>query len=405
MIIPYASWLVWIIPLACSLLLPLFAKISDAFRNAFAIVVSVITAFLAFSMIPDILNASGSTSDVGWIPILNIDAGVIVDALSILFACLISFFGVIIVIYSLGYMKDEEGLTRYYFLLLLFIGSMIGLVMADNFLQMFIFWEMVGLCSYALISFWYKKPESVKAGIKVFLMTRIGDIFFLAAIAMLYIYISSFSFTTITTVILAQVKNNSLNIPYITIISFFIFIGAMAKSAQLPLHTWLYAAMEAPTSISALLHAATMVKAGVYLIARFILIIGIVSLLIPNWLATIVWVGVLTALVAGTLALSSPDVKGVQAYSTVSQLGFMISRIRNCGYFAFCRMVCQSISNGGACLLPRVKFPSHRRHYSRCGYSRYASNGRTPKADACNLYFVHYLFNHGYWIAPVTDIL
>ena len=149
-------------------------------------------------------------------------------------------------------MKDEEGLTRYYFLLLLFIGSMIGLVMADNFLQMFIFWEMVGLCSYALISFWYKKPESVKAGIKVFLMTRIGDIFFLAAIAMLYIYIGSFSFTTITTVILAQVKNNSLNIPYITIISFFIFIGAMAKSAQLAAY-WLYAAMEAPTSISALL--------------------------------------------------------------------------------------------------------------------------------------------------------
>ena len=152
-------------------------KKSDKIRNYFVIAIAVIVAALAFSMVPGIFSAMDKLRPhqlLSWIPGLN--AGVFIDPLSVLFTCLIAFFGLIIAVYSWGYMKGEEGLTRYYFLLMLFIGSMIGLVISDNLLQMFIFWEMVGLCSYALIAFWYKRPESINAGVKVFIMTRIGDI-------------------------------------------------------------------------------------------------------------------------------------------------------------------------------------------------------------------------------------
>jgi NADH-quinone oxidoreductase subunit L len=218
-------------------------------------------------------------------------------------------------------MKGEEGLTRYYYLILLFIGSMIGLVISDNLIQMFIFWEMVGLCSYSLISFWYKRPESVRAGAKVFIMTRIGDIALLAAIALFYVSLGTFSFREI------MVNIGSIPIPTLTAIAFLTLGGAIAKSAQLPMHTWLYSAMEAPTSVSALLHAATMVKAGIYLIARFILIIGPLAAVLPYWLPTVAWIGVLTAIVGASLAFHTNDIKGVLAYSTISQLGFMMAAL------------------------------------------------------------------------------
>jgi NADH-quinone oxidoreductase subunit L len=283
--------------------------------------VSLVTAVLAFSLVPDVLGSSGPLgSSVAWIS-SSITAGVFIDSLSVLFTVLVAFFGLIIAIYSLGYMKGEEGLTRYYFFLLLFIGSMIGLVIADNFLQMFIFWEMVGLCSYALVSFWYKRPESVRAGVKVFLMTRIGDVSLLGAIGLLYASLGTFSFTE------TIARIGTIRVPTLTVIAFLTLGGAIAKSAQLPLHTWLYSAMEAPTSISALLHAATMVKAGVYLIARLILILGPLVVLLPLWLPTVAWIGVLTALVGATMALYTPDIKGVLAYSTISQLGFMMAAL------------------------------------------------------------------------------
>jgi NADH-quinone oxidoreductase subunit L len=258
-----------------------------------------------------------------WIPQV-ITAGVYIDPLSVLFTCLVAFFGLIIAVYSLGYMKHEENLTRYYFYLLLFIGSMIGLVISDNFLQLFIFWEMVGFCSYSLISFWNNRPESVKAGNKVFIMTRIGDASLLAAIGILYASLNTFSFHGTITAIL----NGALPESTLTVVAFLVLGGAIAKSAQLPLHTWLYSAMEAPTSVSALLHAATMVKAGIYLVARFILIAApMIAVLQVSWLPTVAWIGVLTALLGATMALYTPDIKGVLAYSTVSQLGFMMAAL------------------------------------------------------------------------------
>jgi len=258
---------------------------------------------------------------VSWIPWLGINLGVRVDPLSIFFASLIAFFSFVVIVYSLGYMAGEEGLTRYYFFMLLFMGSMIGLVMADNFLQMFIFWEIIGLCSYSLVSFWYKRPEAVRAGIKVFLTTRVGDVCFLAAIVLLYINLGSFSFSYIIDHI------GSLQTSTLTAVAYLILVGAIAKSAQLPLHTWLYTAMEAPTSVSALLHGATMVKAGVYLIARFFTLVGPLITLIPFWLPTLAWIGAITALIGAALALHTPDIKGVPAYSTISQIGFMVAAL------------------------------------------------------------------------------
>jgi NADH-quinone oxidoreductase subunit L len=319
----YAPWLVWIIPTLSSLFVPLIARLGRKVRDYFAVIAGLVTTVFAFSMVPDVyfdvLTSPESTAP--WIPVLGINAGVFIDPLSVLFANLIAFFGLVIIIYSLGYMAGEEGLSRYYFFMLLFIGSMIGLVMSDNFLQMFVFWEMVGLCSYSLVSFWYKRPESVRAGTKVFLMTRVGDTCLLAAIALLYASLGSFSFSyTIANI-------GTVPSPTLTAVAFLILGGAVAKSAQLPLHTWLYSAMEAPTSVSALLHGATMVKAGVYLIARLFILFGPLTPLIPMWLPSVAWIGATTALVGATLALYTPDIKGVPAYSTISQIGFMIAAL------------------------------------------------------------------------------
>jgi NADH-quinone oxidoreductase subunit L len=322
-VLPYAPWLVWTIPMVSSLVIPVIAKLGGKARDYFAVLASLVTTVIALSMVPDVYfnTVSSPESTISWIPTLGITAGVLIDPLSILFTSLIAFVGLVVVIYSLGYMKGEEGLTRYYFFMLIFIGSMIGLVISDNFLQMFIFWEMVGLCSYSLVSFWYKRPEAVSAGVKVFLMTRIGDVCLLAAIAILYISLGSFSFSYT----LANIQN--VPIPTLTAVAFLMLGAAIAKSAQLPLYTWLYSAMEAPTSVSALLHAATMVKAGVYLIARLFILFSPIVTLIPMLLPCVAWIGAITAFVGATLALYTPDIKGVPAYSTVSQIGFMIAAL------------------------------------------------------------------------------
>ena len=325
----FSAWFVWVLPLIASLFVPVIGKYSAKARNYFVVAITAVTAVLALSLVPSVWSGNGQATgySVAWIPGLN--AGVFIDPLSVLFTVLVAFFALIISIYSIGYMKGEEGLTRYYFLILLFIGSMIGLVISDNMLQMFIFWEMVGLCSYALISFWYKKPESIHAGVKVFIMTRIGDIALLAAIGILFTMFGTFSFHGTISGIQDAATAGTLNTGLLVIVAFLVLGGAIAKSAQLPLFTWLYSAMEAPTSVSALLHAATMVKAGIYLLARFILIFATAPALImalqPYWFPTVAWIGVLTAIVGATLALTTTDIKGVLAYSTVSQIGFMMA--------------------------------------------------------------------------------
>lgn len=320
---PCITWLVWMLPIFSSIFIPLVAWLKGKAREYFAITVCAASTILAFSMVPEAyFNAlEGYSLTVSWITALNINLGVYIDPLSIMLACLVSFFGLLVLIYSLGYMAGEEGLTRYYFFMLLFIGGMAGLVLSDNFLQLFIFWEIVGLCSFFLISFWYKRPETVRSAVKVFLMTRIGDICLLAGICILYLYTGSFSFNVISNSI------GKVPLSMLAASAFLMLIGAVAKSAQLPFHTWLYSAMEAPTSVSALLHSATMVKAGVYLIARLICLFSSTLTLIPMWFPSIMWIGATTALIGGVLALSTTDIKGVAAYSTISQIGFMFAAL------------------------------------------------------------------------------
>jgi len=327
----YAPWLVWLIPLVGSVLVPIVGAINAKARNWFAVLISFIGAAYAISMIPQVLTLRGEARDlaVPWIPQIGLKAGVLLDPLSVFMANVASWIGSLIVLYSIGYMAHEEGLTRYYFFMLFFIGGMNGLVMANNFLQLFIFWEIVGLCSYALIGFWYKKDSASRAGIKAFLVTKTGDIMLLVGIFILFTTTGSFSFLDSK----QAVEAGRIALPLLAAVSVLIFGGAIGKSAQFPLQIWLPDAMEGPTTVSALIHAATMVKAGVYLTARtFTLFAGV-----NEWLSTVIYIGGITALMTATIAIVAVDIKRVLAYSTISQLGLMITALgigTQAGWFA-----------------------------------------------------------------------
>ncbi|RLI05873.1 NADH-quinone oxidoreductase subunit L [Candidatus Bathyarchaeota archaeon] len=320
--LPYASILVWVTPLIASMLMPLTA-LHPKVRDTFPVVIGFVTAIFAASMIPDVLHGGSIELSMVWVSILGlfqIQIGTLVDPLSVFMCNVVTWIGALILLYSLGYMAGDESMLRYWFFMLLFIGSMVGLVIADNFLSLYIFWEMVGLCSYALIGFWYKRPEARKAGMKAFIVTRVGDIFLLAGIILIYLNVGSFSFSALENALKVEwVK------PVFSTIPILLLLGAIGKSAQLPLHTWLPDAMEGPTTVSALIHAATMVKAGVYLMARTHLIY--MSVAPTVWLTALVWVGALTAFVSATAGLAAVDIKRVWAYSTISQIGYMMSAL------------------------------------------------------------------------------
>jgi len=320
--LPGAPYLSFIIPLVSALLVPIVATINPKTRGWFAVIVSFTSAALTLSMIPDVLAASeGHVLEITipWVPSMNLNFGVLVDPLSVFMANVATCIGSLIMLYSVGYMAHEEDLTRYYFLKLLFIGSMVGLVMASNFLQVIFFWEIVGVCSYNLISFWYNKPSAAKAGMKAFIVTAVGDTAFLIGILLIYLQTGSLNFFEIKGV----VEAGKIALPLLSIISVLIFGGAIGKSAQFPLHVWLPDAMEGPTTVSALIHAATMVNAGVFLVARTHMLFAGVHV----WLTTVMYIGGITAFIAATMALVNVDVKRVLAYSTISQLGLMITAL------------------------------------------------------------------------------
>jgi NADH-quinone oxidoreductase subunit L len=268
-----------------------------------------------------------------WIPGVSSLAGsepiriaLLIDNLSAVMLVLVSFLSMLIAIYSLGYMHEEEGKPRYYAEICLFIAGMLGTVSADNFLQLLIFWEIMGLCSYLLIGFWYHKPEAAKAAKKAFLVTRVGDVLFLVGILVIWNVFHTFSFEEIRAEMPALYPL-TLTPELLVLIPLLLFGGAVGKSAQFPLHAWLPDAMEGPTTVSALIHAATMVKAGVYLTARaFVFLVppegaGIEAPFIA--ILIIAGIGAFTALFAGTMALVAYDIKRVLAFSTISQLGYM----------------------------------------------------------------------------------
>ena len=321
--LPYAPILVWVIPLIASVLMPI-ASLHPKVRDLFPVVIGFVIAVFAASMLPDVLHGPPYPNPyISWVSIpglFNIQIGSLVDPLSVFMCNIVAWIGALILLYSLGYMAGDESLPRYWFFMLLFIGSMVGLVLADNFLSLYIFWEMVGLCSYALIGFWYKRPEARKAGLKAFIVTRVGDCFMLVGVILIYLNVGSFSFAALE----STLKTEWIK-PVFSIIPILLLGGAIGKSAQLPLHTWLPDAMEGPTTVSALIHAATMVKAGVYLMARTHLIY--MNFAPEAWLNALIWVGAVTALISATAGLAAVDLKRVWAYSTISQLGYMMSTL------------------------------------------------------------------------------
>ncbi len=250
---------------------------------------------------------------------LNLAIGFTIDTLSIIMMLIITGVGLLIHIYSIGYMHGDKGYSRYFALLNLFIAAMLILVMADSYPLMFIGWEGVGVCSYLLIGFWYSHKLNADAARKAFIVNRIGDIGFLLAMFLIF---KVFSTLNIANVNLA-VENFEVGTVAISIICILFMLAAAGKSAQLPLHTWLPDAMAGPTPVSALIHAATMVTAGVYLIARS----GALFALSPLGSAVVAWLGALTALIAAFSAVSQKDIKKILAYSTISQLGYMFAAV------------------------------------------------------------------------------
>jgi len=246
---------------------------------------------------------------------LNVDFAFMIDQLSVVFLLIITGIGFLIHVYSAGYMHDDEGFTRFFSYLNLFVFFMLLLVMGNNFLIMFVGWEGVGLCSYLLIGFWYKNNEYNNAAKKAFIMNRIDDLGFLLGILMIYVTFGTLDYTKV----FEMVKANAANKDMLNVIGLLLFIGACGKSAQIPLYTWLPDAMAGPTPVSALIHAATMVTSGIYMISRA----AVIFVNAPVASEVIAIVGLLTALFAATIGLFQNDIKKVLAYSTVSQLGFM----------------------------------------------------------------------------------
>src|SRR6184192_1958502 len=309
-------WLVLLAPLAGAAIIALVTRRTHSL-SAFISVVTVLISFVCSCIVfakPEI-----SVTEIPWIEIhgfLRVPIGFTLDSLSKTMLVLVSGVGALIHIYSLGYMRDDPGNSRYFASLSLFMFSMLGIVLANNFVMMFIFWELVGLCSYLLIGHWFERDSAAAAAKKAFITNRIGDFGFMLGILMVWGATGSVVFDDI----IPQLWRVTSNPTFLTICVLLIFCGAVGKSAQFPLHVWLPDAMEGPTPISALIHAATMVAAGVYMLVR----VGFLVQASPDALCVIAWIGTITAVMAALIATQQDDIKRILAYSTLSQLGYMI---------------------------------------------------------------------------------
>jgi len=293
--------------------------------GGFITVLATLGSFIiSFGIFQEIYPGDIVHQSMRWFGDFNV--GILIDPLALVMLLMVSFVVTLIHIYGNGYMNGDPGSARYFAEAALFSASMLGLVYADNLLQLFIFWELVGLCSYLLIGFWYRKPSAAAAAKKAFLTTRVGDVMFLAAIIVLYNNLASLNLTLNPGEYLLQFPVIYAHIGMIppdqlTLIALGLLGGAVGKSGQFPLHVWLPDAMEGPTTVSAMIHAATMVTAGVYLVARMFPLFYAA----PHGLTAVAAVGAFTALFAATMGLTAFDIKRVLAFSTVSQLGFMMA--------------------------------------------------------------------------------
>src|ERR1700733_5184506 len=313
-------WLILFPPLVATAVITLFtlrSKTISSLISIGAVVAGFILTVLFISANGFHINAETSTN---WLTIggLNVDFGLKLDALSLMMLLIVTGVGGAIHIYSFGYMHEDKGMARFFAFMSLFTFSMLGIVLANNFLQMFIFWELVGVSSYLLIGFWFEKPSAGDAAKKAFITNRLGDFGFMLGILMVWGLLGSLNFGELEVTLKS---NPALLGSWATVAGLLIFCGAVGKSAQFPLHVWLAAAMEGPTPVSALIHAATMVAAGVYMLCR------IFFLLDAGALHVIAYIGGFTALLAALIAVQQNDIKRILAYSTLSQLGYMVMAV------------------------------------------------------------------------------
>jgi NADH-quinone oxidoreductase subunit L len=337
LLIPYAPWLCWLLPIIGSGLTPLFTLAHRKLRDYIPVVFVMTALVFSFSMIPDVLlgNAVNWVSgevigelpldlELLWVGSLGLNLGVLVDFLSVLTACVVSGVGLLVTVFSVKYMQGEHGLTRYWLFLQLFIGGLGMIVMADNLLQLYVGWEIVGIGCVALVTFWYKNPHKAHCGLKTFMILRIGDVLLLASILILYYHSGTLNFRELESNIgwMSELPSIAL------VVALMFFGGAIAKSAQFPLHEWLPDAMP---STPASFNAITEVLAGVYLVARTL---PTFQNGLPNssgeltiFFLVVAWVGTFSALLGASLAMVQRSIVKVLAYSIMSQYAYMIASL------------------------------------------------------------------------------
>ncbi|MCH8833039.1 MAG: NADH-quinone oxidoreductase subunit L [Thaumarchaeota archaeon] len=339
-----AAWAVWIIPFVAALVVPGIGKGSKKASGYFAVGMALFSALFAAAMLPGALAGHEIHDQVSWIDTIGLKAGVLADPLAVIMANVVSWVSFLIIVYSTGYMKGDKDIVRFWFWMMFFIGSMQLIVLSDNLLQLFFGWEGVGLASYALIAFWYRDKAQhhvgkegysalgiseyyspTHAGMKAFIMTKVGDVMMLAGMFLIFAFAGTFGFKELVgdTTWAVNMSAAGLLVPA----GVLLFGGAVGKSAQFPLNEWLLEAMTGPSAVSALIHAATMVKAGVFLVARIgplFFALAAAGIMVDQFFEIIAWVGAITALLLATQAVVSTEIKKVLAYSTGSQIGYMM---------------------------------------------------------------------------------
>nr|YP_010984145.1 NADH-plastoquinone oxidoreductase subunit 5 [Deutzia paniculata]WOK77543.1 NADH-plastoquinone oxidoreductase subunit 5 [Deutzia paniculata] len=324
------AWIIPFVPLPVPMLigvgLLLFPTATKNLRRVWAfhsvLLLSIVMIFSIDLSIQQI-NSSSIYQNV-WSWVINndfsLELGYLIDPLTSIMSILITTVGIMVLIYSDSYMSHDQGYLRFFAYMSFFSTSMFGLVTSSNLIQIYIFWELVGMCSYLLIGFWFTRPLAANACQKAFVTNRVGDFGLLLGILGFYWITGSFEFRDLFEIVTNLIYKNEVNFLFLTICAVLLFVGAVAKSAQFPLHVWLPDAMEGPTPISALIHAATMVAAGIFLVARLLPLF----IVIPSIINLISFIGIITLLLGATLALAQKDIKRSLAYSTMSQLGYMM---------------------------------------------------------------------------------
>nr|QRB78374.1 NdhF [Philadelphus calvescens]QRB78459.1 NdhF [Philadelphus calvescens] len=324
------AWIIPFVPLPVPMLigvgLLLFPTATKNLRRVWAFhSVLLLSIVMIFSIDLSIQQInSSSIYQYVWSWVINndfsLELGYLIDPLTSIMLILITTVGIMVLIYSDSYMSHDQGYLRFFAYMSFFSTSMFGLVTSSNLIQIYIFWELVGMCSYLLIGFWFTRPLAANACQKAFVTNRIGDFGLLLGILGFYWITGSFEFRDLFEIVTNLIYKNEVNLVFLTICAVLLFAGAVAKSAQFPLHVWLPDAMEGPTPISALIHAATMVAAGIFLVARLLPLF----IVIPYIINLISFIGIITLLLGATLALAQKDIKRSLAYSTMSQLGYMM---------------------------------------------------------------------------------